>query len=476
MKFSEQFNITRTKKDDWYDPVLSIDTQLFIDPFLIYSNEKGVFEGSHEEVIDFFNSTFKLIARSRGDKKSTLWKKSVYDLRFPEMEELCLGYTGQGTGGLGSGMEFANLMADAMWEAIEAGTKELSHFEEIGILRSGIGPDRISDTTARILLNRLAAYTEEICRRHSVPMASVNYPIGRYDSKAERWVSIKVNLPKNPYNGKPILLIPEYYLRDLPTVNADDFWTYCTAHASDVLRTEMNYDISKGVSKEEIIAFARKHAEVRQDYLLFREKHPTQPYNQEKDPQGLVQWYSATGDYVENKPLHFLIKSNNDFFEVIEKTVEEYRHFIEENGGWYLLWNNDSKKPKHERAAQLTFLGIAKHYCAANDIDLTREAEVGRGPVDFKVSRGHQLRALLEVKLARNSRFWNGLRNQLPTYQKAEKIQVGYFIVIVFDKKDREKIRGIEDILEEVKKKTKYDIKVVVIDAGNDHPSASKIK
>ena len=35
MKFSACFGITPSRADDWFDPDLSIDTKLFVDPFLL---------------------------------------------------------------------------------------------------------------------------------------------------------------------------------------------------------------------------------------------------------------------------------------------------------------------------------------------------------------------------------------------------------------------------------------------------------
>ena len=35
MLFSEHFKIRPSPADKWYDPILSLDTRLFIDPFLI---------------------------------------------------------------------------------------------------------------------------------------------------------------------------------------------------------------------------------------------------------------------------------------------------------------------------------------------------------------------------------------------------------------------------------------------------------
>ena len=60
---------------------------------------------------------------------------------------------------------------------------------------------------------------------------------------------------------------------------------------------------------------------------------------------------------------------------------------IENNQLSKLLYNSDGTR-KRESAAQLVFFGIASSYCAANDLDITPEANSGRGPVDFKFSKG----------------------------------------------------------------------------------------
>jgi hypothetical protein len=102
----------------------------------------------------------------------------------------------------------------------------------------------------------------------------------------------------------------------------------------------------------------------------------------------------------------------------IQAVVERFKHFVEEQAGWRLFWNDDrSEKP--EEAAQLAFLGVARGYCEANNVVLDREVNLGRGPVDFKFSNGYEARALLEFKKLHNGRFWNGLLRQLPSYSKA---------------------------------------------------------
>ena len=114
MRFSDQFGVVKTGGDDWFDPVLSVDTGLFLDPFLVYANERGDFVGSHAEIIRFFNDVFSDIARTKGDTTHLLWRRSLSLLVFPEVDELCLGYAAATTRGAGSGRGFADAIAASL--------------------------------------------------------------------------------------------------------------------------------------------------------------------------------------------------------------------------------------------------------------------------------------------------------------------------------------------------------------------------
>lgn len=474
MLFSDYFGVKRSARDDWFDPVLSVDTALFLDPFLIYSQERDLFVGSHDEIIAFFNSVFQLIARAGGNPQSLSYQKALDTLLLREMQELCLGYTSVGTKGSGTGKGLAKDIASALWVAIRAGLTEIKHFEEIGILREGIGADRIGDFTAGILLHRLAAYTTKVCNKHGIPLATARYQRGYYDLEQERWRPIKVELPHNPYNGKPVLLVPRRYLKSLPTINAEDFWDFCYTNENETIRNEFNYDLARNVSKREIIDLARRHPEILNRYLSDVEQRPAKSYNFERDEQGLIQWYWASAEYVRSNPRSFSVASAEDFFQIIDLMIEEYRHFVEENAGWRLLWNDDGRS-KSEKAAQLLFLGVVKHYCQANNIDISPEPNIGRGPVDFKASRGFNLRALIELKLAKNGKFWSGLNKQLPTYMNAERVNYGRFVVIAFSDADMERVKDIREAVGKLNRRTPLDISAVVVDARPDKLSASKL-
>jgi hypothetical protein len=232
--------------------------------------------------------------------------------------------------------------------------------------------------------------------------------------------------------------------------------------------------VTRRVAKREIIAFARRHPEERARYLIYKERLTPRSYDFVSDPKGLIQWYDATSKHCQHNPISLCIQSEQDFREAVAELVNEFKHYVEENRGWNLLWN-ENLTPRKESAAQDLFLGIVKHYCRANDIDISREADIGRGPVDFKTSHGFRLRVLLEVKLAKNTRFWNGLEKQLPKYQDAEGVGMGYFLVIAYTDKDFKRLSSIRQRVRQVSARTGYDIRAVVVDSRRNPVSASKL-
>ena len=92
------------------------------------------------------------------------------------------------------------------------------------------------------------------------------------------------------------------------------------------------------------------------------------------------------------------------------------------------LWNGDKHLP--ESYAQRLFFAVAYSYCRANDLDLSPEADSGRGPVDFKVSKGFNRRVLVEIKLSSNPKVVAGYTKQLEAYKAAEESIRAIFLVL----------------------------------------------
>lgn len=430
MLFSEHYAITRGPDDDWFDPVLNNDTKLFLDPFLVFKEHRSsAWSGAHATIVNHFDLCFQLIAEGNCRPETIPYKKALDLLIFPEPDEICLGYTSQGIKGLGGGKGYARAIASAMVDAIERGKTRLSHFEELGIFNEGIGADRISDITVNILKRDFIAYTQRMAARHGLPLTRQELWASQFDAERKRWVAAPVDVLANPKTGGPLVLVPQRFLRELPQINDQDWWDW---YENERLRDDVNYEVLGSVNKRTIVEIARRNPESVAVYMRVKEEEAPLPYDFRKDRKGVWGWYPATKEYVEHHPVQLHHPSNSaEFFSVIDAILGCFAHFVEERGGWHLLWNDDGTE-KPEEAAQLLFRGIAEHYCKANGIIIDREVNLGRGPVDFKFSNGQAFRALLEIKKVHNSKFWNGLEEQLPSYLKSDDCTDGWFVAIQY--------------------------------------------
>lgn len=473
MLFSDAFSVEPGDNDDWFDPILFTDTKLFLDPFLLFDNEFGLFEGSHAEIISFFDSVFRLVAQAE-DERSRSWREALDLLELNEVSELCLGYTGSGTQGSGSGRGLARQMARGLRAAVRQGIDRLDHFEEVQIFEEGIGADRISDATAGIIRHRLATYTQNICVRHNVETRQIRYGKARFDPQRLRWRSGLFNLPTNPFTNEPILLAPKAYLRALPTINSEDFWDYCFSNHNDTIRREFGDEISRNVDKASIVELAQKYPDLRRRYVRSKEIEGSEPYDLRADTSGYYQPYLGARGWSSNNLLRQTISSSEELLEAVIQFVSHFSHFVENNDGWRLLWNDDGTTRK-EVSFQALFSGVIIPHCQANNIDISKEANIGRGPVDFKFSIGYQCRVLIEAKLANNTKFWNGLRKQLPAYLRAEKVDCGIFLVACQRDQDFDRTRDISRIATEISAEANVVVRVVVVDCRASPPSASRL-
>src|SRR4051812_6574928 len=132
MRFSESFGVEHGPDDDWFDPHLTVDTKLFVDPFLLLV-EGGLWTEAHDELIGHFLECYRLVAKATSPTSvSGLAARRL--LTYPEPAEFGLGYTAASTSGAGAGARFAGQIADGIAVAIARGLTVPEHIEEIGIL------------------------------------------------------------------------------------------------------------------------------------------------------------------------------------------------------------------------------------------------------------------------------------------------------------------------------------------------------
>lgn len=477
MRFSDHFSITRGKKDDWFDPHLTVDTRLFLDPLLLqHKGRTGIWRGAHDQLIDHFVRCYQLIA-SDGRRTSPAAEHARRLLTFPEPDEFCLGYTARGTRGSGGGGTVARQMSNAIAIAIAAGLTEPRHVEELGILNEGIGADRISDAVCNVLKWHFVRYTQAVADRHGLPVDTHRLRNARCYLDEGRWTPETVDLPTNPTNGHAVLLVPERFLNDLPILNADDWFD---SSLNSDLRGQLNVTVGKKARKEDIVRFAKRHPDrVRTWARNVANAATLDGYDFDDDPNGVVNWDGATSRFAASNPITAVtaVDTQDDLRALLAAVLAMFKLFIEEQGGWDLLWCDSSRtREKPESAAQLLFLGMAQVYFRSFGIELDREVDLGRGPVDFKLAKGTRVRLLIEFKKGHNGKFWNGLDKQLPSYLVSDDCPEGWFVALQYRSGDaaKKKFAQLPARVRRIASRTGQRIEFFAIDA-RPKLSASKL-
>lgn len=156
------------------------------------------------------------------------------------------------------------------------------------------------------------------------------------------------------------------------------------------------------------------------------------PYDFVSDALGETVWFEEANKAAADFPLDLSADypaTPANLKLIVQKICEHFRHLVENCGLSRVFWT-DARQVRHERLAQLLFFGIADAYCQANNIDLSPEVNSGRGPVDFKLSKGYTTRSLVEVKWSKNPKLVHGFETQLAEYAKAERAHDTHFLVI----------------------------------------------
>jgi hypothetical protein len=471
--FSAVYGIADPDDAAWFDPVLTSDNPVFVDPFLMDYADEPEFDGASKDLFEHFRVPFHLLAENRDASLAGM-------LDFPEMPEACLGYTTSGTGGAGTGKVHASEIRDAMLVSIKAGLGSPKHFEEIGLLSPGIGKDRISDITLRVLAHRFVRYTERVARELGIATAKVRLWGYCVVDGAIQKVPVTGYLPINPHGGRGIILTPKAALRSLPTINHYDFSDYLWDFHSEDIRAQFNVAVKKDLGKS-VLSIAMNNPDWVRAYADWEEERGPRPYQFSADPDGVGEarrmmynlgLATGVGGFVTPTDATGVL----DFVRFL---VRHYKAEIENNRGYILLYKDDEcTKPRTERFAQRLFGAMARGSCEINHVTLARETDAGMGPVDFLFSTGYRATVLTELKLIRNSRFWDGPGAQLPTYVRSQDADTGMFVAIGFTDKEvgGERYGGLKAYVARVAAESGLTLDSETVDARPRTASASKLK
>jgi len=467
ISFTDKFGIDKKRfaTTGAFDSILDVDSRLFVDPALLRICRAAEFKNAREKVEKYFTNVITLLSHSRytGD---VFWKGADRLLTFKEPTSTCFGYSQYGTGGNSIGPILRAAILETIRELVRAGETDPSIFELLGVFQEGVGCDRISDLLTFILAPEIRSFTEHLVEKIGISTTEICYAGAKHGAL------------RNEYNGTPIMLLPATLLSPLPVANDyDDIDRIC--RENERVRADINDYLDLGrrrrLSKSEIYSLMKSNPPFRKTLIAAYRSAPAAAYDFEKDPMGEYAWYSASKKYARNYPCALVLGTNptvEDLFAVVQQICRQFERLVEDNGLWELLYDRDKKTAKPERAAQQLFFGIADAYCTTNDIDLSREPNAGRGPVDFKLSHGSEGKVLVEVKLTSNPQLKHGIATQLPIYMEQEKTRRAIYLIV--DTGNAPALKAFHIFYDKLDAKIKDRIPFLVVDGTAHKSSASK--
>lgn len=424
--FSKHFEVDQKELDreGLIDPFLNVDTQLFIDPVLLEkSSNKVIAKDGIEGFRKHFSKFVRLLAicKREGD---AAWKAAWKLLDLQEPPENGLGYGGSGTSGSSRPDRIRTAMMRTAREIIDLGATDPEMISLMGFFEEEVGPDTISDFTTRVVTPQLAEITKTFCAAHDIPVHKVPKGNG-------------IELPKYAAPGgkaKYIMLVPSDIVRDLPVAND---WSDIekAAYENTEIRNRVNAMLS-GIARPTVSdrKAALRHAALESsdtfEQFLAAVKEHTASYDPTLDALAYYKIKSIlSGDVSALKTgrTYDIGASPEALRDFVVATISMFQHHVEKGNLWEELWIDN--KPKKERAAQLIYYALADCFCIANNVDVSPEANMGGGPVDFKFSKGYNARVLVEMKRSSGT-IVHGYQKQLEIYKDASRTIFGIFVIM----------------------------------------------
>jgi hypothetical protein len=421
--FSKQFGVDEKElaKAGLIDPFLNVDTQLFIDPVLLEKSANPKIAGdAYKNFCSHFSNYVRLLAISKAEGDAA-WRgaRKLLDLREPA--QTGLGYGGSSRSGSSRPEEVREIMMRTAKEIIELGSNDPEMVSLMGFFEENVGPDTISDFTTRVIIESLAEITNQFCTSHDIPTFTSDLASG-------------CALPA--FERSSVLLVPKDIVRDLPIAND---WSDIEAAAlqNQAIRDRVNQYLAQIArptiaDRKAALRYAALGSSAEFEHFLGSVKEHSDNYDPDDDALAYykireILRSDLAGFKQANVPdIH---KGPQELKALVHATIDQFKHHVEKGNLWEELWLED--KPKKERAAQLIYFAIADCFCKANNVDLSPEANMGGGPIDFKFSDGYNARVLVEMKRSSGT-VKHGYEKQLDIYKDASRTNFGIFVVMDF--------------------------------------------
>lgn len=432
-----------------FDTLLDMDSNYFINIKRLKVTEVPEFSRSYDKINKYFGDIGTLL-KSSNNKEDKLFRTAIKKFNFPEVRGINLGFS-KGKYGAGFGKTLKEQIMKDAYDIIKSGSEQPEIFHLTSLFEENVGPDRLSDMIASLIYDDIVVYTKKICV--TLDINKEKYPHIEFEN----------GLMINPYKKCELLFLPVDLLHELPIAKDwDDIDRVCSEN--EAIKSEIN----------ELVGEKWKKITVSQKKYYMKEfifKNPT-------ILQKVISNYKATAvnqydinknvDYLIEKIIHIILKESNvvpeshkDSYDSTLEILDGYKHWVENQKGYSVLEGVSSKNA--EKIVQRTLHGLANYYCDSNGLDISPESNTGRGPVDFKISRGTD-KTVIEIKLTSNGQILHGFEVQIEEYAVSEGAENKIFL-IVDNGVHSERIQQVEASYQRRESLNENPAQIIIIDA-----------
>lgn len=457
--FSDFFNVDKDVIESYGAVNISLinDMPLFVDPFLLFNSGKEEYQKIHSNIIRYL---LFLQEQSEKNPSPPPGMLSAWYL-FSEVKQTWLGFSLEGNVGRGLGKNFALRLHRGLQSIFKGfGTETITrspHLEKLCLISPLVGRDKISDLATNFTKKYLLEYTASFAAAYLEPEQCQKFVVPRVEFSYEThtWQSGEYILPC--FNGDYVILTPRDMLtRDNTFLNRMDLIDNLQRIAPSIedaaLRFALNQYFAevlprekKRISRTEKERMATRlfieHPELIDHYIKYKEDNEERATTTSKE---LVQEAEQLFNY-QLRELAQLLYTETEFYTTADGSHDEaYRRVmflksvIEDMDGYRIFYLN-GKPIRRENDLQIMYRLV----WYATEYDVNREVNNGRGPVDFKVSKGQKDSALVEFKLASNSKLKKNLENQVEIYKKANCTDRAIKVILYFTDEECAKVTGI---------------------------------
>lgn len=397
--FSDVFDIDPEQLEEYGAFNISVinDLPLFIDPFLLFNSKDPVYQNLHEEIIGYLRF-LKDVSESRQINQGLL--KSWFI--FPEVKQNWLGYSLVGNQGSGLGLDFAKTLHQNLYTIFnnfgEENVTRGSHLEKLCLIKDGVGRDNISDFTTNLIKGYLLKYTEDFALQHisSRLLKRVMVDHVTFNYYTQTWERDFFNLPF--FNSDFVLLTPKDILtKDETWINksdlVSDFPEIARAIPNEQLRAQVNdyfrrmlpKDPKRKDIREAVGSVIRQFPQFLDHYIRYKEERGDDAKNLSEQQVKEVEtiFIHQLREFVEKLIKHTgFYNAAGGTYQEVKARVMFLKDVIENKGGHRLFYAN-GMPIRREEDLQILF----RFTWFASPLDVSREVNDGRGPVDFKVSQ-----------------------------------------------------------------------------------------